>query len=67
MGVRPEVLVDSPLHSWSWGRACKRVSLGGAGSERSIPILMEISATLKQIDGRLANIEQLLQEDAKKK
>lgn len=28
-----------------------------AGSERSLPVLQEISTTLKQIDGRLSRIE----------
>ncbi len=33
-----------------------------AGSERSVPILQEISQTLKQIDARLARVERLLVE-----
>jgi hypothetical protein len=36
-----------------------------AGSERSLPLLEEISATLKQIDGRLARIEKSVAEAAK--
>ncbi len=32
-----------------------------AGSERSIPILQEISVTLKRIDTRLARLEKLAQ------
>ncbi len=33
-----------------------------SGSERSIPILKEISATLKRIDAKLANIERAARE-----
>lgn len=33
-----------------------------AGDERSIPVLKEIAATAKQIDGRLERIEKLLAE-----
>ncbi len=33
-----------------------------SGSERSIPILKEISATLKRIDAKLANIEKIARE-----
>jgi len=35
-----------------------------AGSERSLPVLREISDTLKQIDARLARIEKLAAEAA---
>jgi hypothetical protein len=37
-----------------------------AGSERSLPILTEISATLKQIDARLARIEKTIDDAAEK-
>ena len=33
-----------------------------SGSERSLPILKEISATLRRIDARLANIEKAARE-----
>jgi hypothetical protein len=36
-----------------------------AGSERSLPILQEISDTLKQIDGRLMRIEKAVTETAR--
>jgi hypothetical protein len=36
-----------------------------AGGERSLPILQEISGTLKQIDERLARIEKTLAAAAK--
>jgi hypothetical protein len=36
-----------------------------AGSERSIPILMEISETLEQIDARLETIEKTVTEAAR--
>lgn len=37
-----------------------------AGSERSIPLLEEISETLKRMDARLAKIEEIVAEAAKK-
>ena len=37
-----------------------------SGSERSLPILTEISTTLKQIDARLAKIEKVALASAKK-
>ena len=37
-----------------------------AGDERSLPILEEISATLRQIDGRLARLEKIAAEAARK-
>jgi len=36
-----------------------------AGSERSIPILNEISATLKRIDARLARLEEAAMQSAR--
>ena len=37
-----------------------------SGSERALPILTEMSATLKQIDARLAKIEKTIETAAKK-
>jgi hypothetical protein len=37
-----------------------------SGGERSALLLKEISGTVKQMDGRLANIEKLLKQQAKK-
>jgi len=37
-----------------------------AGSERSVPILQEISETLKRMDARLARIETIAAESAEK-
>ncbi len=37
-----------------------------AGSERSVPILQEISETLKRVDARLAKIEAIAAEAAEK-
>ncbi len=37
-----------------------------AGSERAVPVLEEISATLKQIDARLARFEKILAPDDEK-
>lgn len=37
-----------------------------AGSERSVPILEDIAATLHQIDTRLARIEKLMESSAEK-
>ena len=38
-----------------------------AGSERSIPILEDIAATLHRIDTRLAHIEKLLEQSAERR
>jgi len=37
-----------------------------SGGERSVPLLVEISATLKRIDNRLARLEKLMAADGKR-
>ena len=53
---------ETPARAWDREEPTRQAFL--AGSERALPILQEMSETLKQIDGRLEKIEKAVAQAA---